>query len=940
MNINSNSNNKNINNSFNNMNNSNINNNNNMINQSQKNEPNSLLDEFEFIKRIGSGAFGEVNLYKNKKNNLFYAIKALPIGSVNQNDKKLFQKESKLLESINHPNIVKYYLSFEEKNNYYIVMEYCENNNLEIFIDSMKQKNERILEELIWKVAYQSLDALNYLHVEKKILHKDIKPLNILFTKNNDIKLSDFGLSGIIPIISNATTMIRVDTSKPSGTPNYLPPEIYTNNISFKSDIWSLGVSLYQMAQLEVPFPFGENEVVHKINLTSKSPKPIDKIYSKELNNLIMKMLIKDPIRRPTAKDCMLLIPKIIKNKYERINLIEELTLYNPFFPLFGLGFLKSSIPQEIKEEFNDLYSIIYEFPNLSAYNFVCPDCKNLDNKEKMFPRIALNLENLTIDSICGGGHSGQYDVKEFYKKFIDERNEIKEDVCSLCGKLNEFHPEIYYKFCIECQHVLCRNCEKEHKTNFVEHHISNNAININSECQKHTKQFSYFCEDCFLNLCEGCLEEHNSINIGHSIKEIEVINDNIINNAKKNIEDIKVVILQNEELVKKMNCAKNKHYILLKLNVLKLFVLFKYTFIKMYEGNNWNYIITKNFIDNNYEIYKPFLYKNEETIFDIFIPKLQKSILEYEKIKHEKSFDDIIVDIIPIDNGKLMIFLKTEIKLINDINTIEDISIKKIDIDNVMRLKNGTFLINHLNKLEVFSLLKNDGDNYTLNLIFEFPEFSKIIMSFIELADQKIVVLAEGYLTVFEKKNNSYEIFKNNFYLNEKIYSIIQVNEKEFVSISEIKGDINCHNCCHIQIWNSDIINVKYNSYRHNNFVKRKNNVINFKNDSILILNNGTLSTNFINSLCIFNLKAKDYYSLNLPEADELLNIFSISNNCFIASYKINESLYINQYEYCDRNPTLIGKKCIGAKEINKIQLLGERLLISEKEGKIHIYV
>ena len=115
---------------------------------------------------------------------------------------------------------------------------------------------------------------------------------------------------------------------------------------------------------------------------------------------------------------------------------------------------VRPSIPPEIEEAFNDLYSLIYDFPNLSDYNFVCPECKNLDNKD-IFPKITFNLENLTVSSFCGGGHCGQYCVKEFYKKFIDERNEIKEDICSICDSINEFHPEIYYRFCSDCKSVL-----------------------------------------------------------------------------------------------------------------------------------------------------------------------------------------------------------------------------------------------------------------------------------------------------------------------------------------------------------------------------------------------------------------------------------------------------------------------------------------------------
>ena len=306
----------------------------------------NFRNNFEFINKISKGIFSEIYLYREKQTKQYFAVKVFPLGRIGQNDIKIFQKETKILESINHPNIVKHYFSFEENNNYYIVKEYCENNDLLKYIYSHKEKNEKISEEMIWKVAYQSLDALNYLHVEKNILNKDITPLNILLSKDNNVKISDFELSGIIPIISNVPRTMEVGYVK-GGSPFFLSPESFFDKFTFKSDIWSLGVSLYLMAQLEFPFE-GENQIILKENIMNKAPKELDKNYSNELNKFIMKMLDKDPIKRPTAKDCMYLIPIAIKNKYEKKN------------------FNTSSIPQEIKEDLNDLYSLNYEFPNLS----------------------------------------------------------------------------------------------------------------------------------------------------------------------------------------------------------------------------------------------------------------------------------------------------------------------------------------------------------------------------------------------------------------------------------------------------------------------------------------------------------------------------------------------------------------------------------------------
>ena len=775
--------------------------------------------------------------------------------------------------------------------------------------------------------------------MDKNILHRDIKPLNILFTKDNNIKLSDFGLSGIIPIISNATTMVRVDSIK-GGTEYYNSPESYSDNITFKTDIWSLGVTLYQMSQLELPFGDKINPNSLKNNILYKAPKKLNINYSNDLSNLIMKMLIKDPLKRPTAKDCILLIPKIIRNKYERINFFDAIPLYNPFFPFLGIGYILNvpSIPQEIKEEFNDLYSIIYEFPNISFYNFICPDCKKSgNNKSNVIPRIKINLETLTINSFCEGGHSGQYDAKDFYKKFIDQRFELKEDTCSLCNRENECPDEIVYRYCNECNQVLCRKCEKEHKPKFPEHHLFNSLKNLSSTCEKHLKLFSHFCEDCFKNLCDECYIEHNDLNIGHLIKDIEIINDIDIKKAIQNIEETKEATEKNEELVKNMNCAKNKYYILLKLNILKLFTLYKFTFLKMYEMNNHNGIIINNYLDNNYEIFKPYLSKMNNTVFDIFAPKFHKSICQYVedvKTKIEKNYEDTIVDIIPIEDKQLLVVLKSEIRIIKDINTLEDELIIKMDIDNILKLKNGQFLISNLNKLKKFNFIKDENNKYLFYLDFEYPEFTKDnITTFIELENEKIIALSGGHMTVLYKK----DIYKNNFYLKEKIYSLVQINKKEFCTVSEIKGEDDCCNCCHIQIWDSQNINIKYNSFRHQFFYKNKNNAIRLNNDSILILANKSVATNFNNALCIFNLNSKDYNLKYLEAIDAFSKVFTISNNCFIVSYKIMGIYMLEQYEYKESEKvTLIGNMQAGDKEINNVLLVDGNLIISEKNGKI----
>lgn len=153
--------------------------------------------------------------------------------------------------------------------------------------------------------------------------------------------------------------------NKIGSTPIFKCPE---KNITFKSDIWSLGVTLYYMAQLEYPFE-GDDEDTVKDNILNKVQGDLGKQYSLNLNKIIKMMLTKDPLKRPSAYDCMNLLPRDVIEKYEKpkINSFENF-LFQMLMASFGLG----EIPPEIKEEFNDLYLIVSEFPNLLDRNFLC----------------------------------------------------------------------------------------------------------------------------------------------------------------------------------------------------------------------------------------------------------------------------------------------------------------------------------------------------------------------------------------------------------------------------------------------------------------------------------------------------------------------------------------------------------------------------------------
>ena len=772
---------------------------------------------------------------------------------------------------------------------------------------------------------------MQYLHIEKKIVHKDIKPLNLLIDKDENIKICDFSSSGIMPILSKIVTSIRLTNKKNTigSTPLFRAPE---QNITFKSDIWSLGVTLYNLAQLKFPFD-GEVEDDIKKNIMNKVPEELDNSYSPELNKLIMKMLTKDPLKRPSAYDFMFMIPKEIKEKYEKHN---NTNFEDFFIQVFNSLIGKGDMPKEIKEKFNDLYLIVSDFPNFLERSFFCIKCNKI-------PKININYIRLEVSSQCECGFYSIFNIKDFYQIFSEQRNQLKADVCTNCSRENEFHKKIYYKFCNDCKKVLCTKCEKDHDKT---HYLLKSLKDYNIMCKNHKKSFNYFCQDCFTNLCEECVSQHDSINRGHDIKENHIIDDSTIKLARENVENITKTIIKCEKYIKEKR-TDNKFILLLKLNFVKLFLLYKITFLNMYEMNPKNYNAITNFVDNNLEIQdiKIDEDKNKGIIYNIFTPLYNKSITGFDNLIKEKNIlndkngiqsNNELIDLIEISYNQYLAFSKYGVKKIEDIDLLDCNEVTKLKIDNVYKLKDGRFLISQSNKLKIYNYKEND-----MILEFEFPIFCKNkITSFLELTNGKLIILSEGIITVFKKNMRKYIIYKNNFHLLEKIFSMVEFDENTFITISEIKNMEGCEKyCCHIKIWNSETFSVIFNSPKHFLIAKHHYNMLKIDNDMVVII---------LEQKNIFFFKVKDKVALVDDNHNKYSRIIKISDGCFVGISKIEDIPCIIQYEIIGRDNFLKCSK-IGFKEIdfkedkyNEIQniIISEgRLIAYNKNGKVIIF-
>lgn len=246
-----------------------------------------LGNRYEIVEKIGGGGMALVYKAKCRLLNRYVAIKILRDEFINDEGFiAKFKRESQAAASLSHPNIVNVYDVGVEDDIYYIVMEYVKGKTLK---DLIKQKGKLYISEAI-NIAIQIADALSHAHANH-IVHRDIKPHNILMTEDGRAKVTDFGIARA------ATSATMTNTSSVIGSVHYFSPEQarggYTDE---KSDIYSLGIVMYEMVTGKLPFQ-GDSPIsvaLKHVQENVLSPKILEASVPHNFESIIMKCVKKD----------------------------------------------------------------------------------------------------------------------------------------------------------------------------------------------------------------------------------------------------------------------------------------------------------------------------------------------------------------------------------------------------------------------------------------------------------------------------------------------------------------------------------------------------------------------------------------------------------------------------------------------------------------------
>ena len=387
------------------------------------------FNQYQFIRWIKSGGYGQVFLANHVYTKKEYAIKQINTTGFSNEDLYNISREHLILRSMIHKNVIRCYDSFAHDNKFYTVMDFAEGGELSVLL-----KDKGILPESEAKTIFKQIyDAVCYIHGQN-IIHRDLKPNNILFLdkEKTHIVIIDFGISGM----ANGNQREKIK----AGTTSFLPPEIasgeeYSSNP--KIDIWALGIILYLMVQGCYPFE-------------GKTTKDIIKSILRDKLEFNKKIKISAPLKT--------LIGGMLEKNY-RFRIDDDADLFDKWFNYTGPTIKRKktmdekNIKKKTENHFNYLTptksTALKRLPTHSYNNFYQIQKQNLMSKFKDNNGSNKNINNINnINNIKVGTNNGVLSSKKIERKhslflpLLEKEKKQKNNNASINNEINGFRKQ------------------------------------------------------------------------------------------------------------------------------------------------------------------------------------------------------------------------------------------------------------------------------------------------------------------------------------------------------------------------------------------------------------------------------------------------------------------------------------------------------------------
>jgi serine/threonine-protein kinase len=198
-----------------------------------------MLGKYQILDRLGAGGFGTVYLAMDRLLNRRVALKV----PHHQADEQSLLQEPRIMAALKHPNIVELITVEKKDDTFFMVMEYVDGESL----DKQIRRERTLAPPRALELAIDVCSAIGFAH-SHQVLHRDLRPANILVTREGVAKVTDFGTSRFLELQKDGFARTRI------GSPPYMAPEHFRGRAVFQSDLWSLGITLYEMLTGTVPF--------------------------------------------------------------------------------------------------------------------------------------------------------------------------------------------------------------------------------------------------------------------------------------------------------------------------------------------------------------------------------------------------------------------------------------------------------------------------------------------------------------------------------------------------------------------------------------------------------------------------------------------------------------------------------------------------------------